>query len=130
MSIRILRYKDDENFFDEPGVDEFDIDYQVKPTAKQVATDYIGVNVYTDEQIGTSKNVQSGSTASAEWKKLPGNSFSSWYTKVTDGFGGTTVSDVMRFKTGAPVDKGHGDKRTVTYPIFTISRMNIALRCQ
>jgi len=103
-------YKDDENFFDEPGVDEFDIDYEVKPTAKQVATDYIGVNVYTDEQIGTSEKVQSGSTASVEWKKLPGNSFSSWYTKVIDGFGGTTVSDVWRFKTGVPVDKpGNGN---------------------
>ena len=41
-----------------------------------------------------------------EWKKLPGNSFSSWYTKVTDGFGGTTVSDVMRFKTGAVSKSG------------------------
>lgn len=109
-------YKDDENFFDEPGKDEFDIDFKVQPAAKQVATDYIGVNVYTDEKIGSNENVESGSTATVSWRKLPANSFVSWYTRMTDEFGGNTVSDVWRFKTGAPVtppgqeDKGHSQK--------------------
>lgn len=110
-------YKEDENFFDEPGKDEFDIDYQVRPVAKQVATDYIGVNVYTNEEIGTRKNVENGVTATVPWNNLPRNSFFSWYTVVKDAFGGKTVSDVWRFKTGEGVNPpSNGDNGSGVNP--------------
>jgi hypothetical protein len=93
-------YMNDENYYDEPGKDEFDIEYPVRPVAKQVATDYIGVNVYTKESIGSNMNVKSGTTATVQWDKLLPNRRYSWYALVTDGFGGSAVSEVWRFQAG------------------------------
>jgi hypothetical protein len=92
-------YLNDENYFDEPGKDEFDIEYPVRPVEKQVATDYIGVNVYTKQSIDSRKNVESGSRATVDWDKLKRKDYFSWYVSVSDAFGGKSVSDVWRFRT-------------------------------
>ncbi|QYR21503.1 lamin tail domain-containing protein [Paenibacillus sp. sptzw28] len=92
-------YMKDENYYDEPGKDEFDIEYPVRQVKKQVATDYIGVNVYTKAIIDSRKNAKSGSTAAAKWNKLAGNTTYYWYTSVTDLFGGKAVSDIWKFTT-------------------------------
>ncbi|MFK7696813.1 lamin tail domain-containing protein [Paenibacillus sp. HJGM_3] len=95
-------YLNDENFYDEPGKDEFDIDYPTRPVEKQVATDYIGVNVYTKKVIGARQKVKSGTTASEDWKSLPWDKEFSWYVTVNDGFGGSRGSDVWRFRMEKP----------------------------
>lgn len=47
-------YLDDYNYYDEdeyPGKDEFVLDLDLQPVTKRVATDYIGVKVYSDQEI-------------------------------------------------------------------------------
>ncbi|WP_218103023.1 metallophosphoesterase [Paenibacillus allorhizosphaerae] len=94
-------YLNDWNFFDEPGKDEFDVDYPTRPIRKQVATDYIGVNVYTRKEIGTASSVPSGSTAGVKWKHLDKNNTYYWYTTARDAYHGQTVSDIWKFSTKA-----------------------------
>ncbi len=55
-------------FEDKPETEEFSLPIHLKPIAKQVATDYIGVNVYTKEKIGERKNVPSGGRAEVPWR--------------------------------------------------------------
>ncbi|HSJ37798.1 MAG TPA: metallophosphoesterase, partial [Planococcus sp. (in: firmicutes)] len=69
-------YLDDYNYF-EDAYDDFTRPYKLAPTTpveapavRQVSTDYVAVNVYTDESIGSVSNLASGSTASVEWNGL------------------------------------------------------------
>lgn len=51
-------YLDDYNYYDEPeypGKDEFTLDLDLQPVTKRVATDYIGIKVYTDQEISAQK---------------------------------------------------------------------------
>lgn len=94
-------YKDDENFYDDPGHDKFDIPFTPSAPGKQVATDYVGVNVYTKTVIGEDANVASGERASAEWRGRSANTSYGWYAVATDASDGQSVSDVWTFSTGA-----------------------------
>ncbi|WP_074727506.1 S-layer homology domain-containing protein [Paenibacillus naphthalenovorans] len=94
-------------FEDKPEMEEFSLPIHLKPIAKQVATDYIGVNVYTKEKIGERKNVPSGSRAEVPWRLNKGSSMYYWYTTLEDAYGGFTTSDIYEFTTGTgPVSNG------------------------
>ncbi|MFP3360501.1 metallophosphoesterase, partial [Planococcus sp. SIMBA_143] len=62
-------------------------------------TDYVEVNVYTDELIGEVTGVPSGETASVTWNELNPNSEYFWYVEATDQYGGKKRSDIWRFLT-------------------------------
>ncbi|MWV43273.1 metallophosphoesterase [Paenibacillus sp. HJL G12] len=96
-------YLDDYNFYDpqtEAGKDEFSLDLGLAPTTKRVATDYIGVKVYTDQQIGMQSGVKSGAEATVAWKGLAPNSYDQWYVKAEDDHSGSVLSDIWGFYTG------------------------------
>ena len=59
-------YKDDYNWYADQ-TEEFVLDLQLKPTQKRVATDYIGIEVKTEDLIGEVKQVESNSEASVSW---------------------------------------------------------------
>ncbi|CAN7213368.1 S-layer homology domain-containing protein [Paenibacillus sp. LjRoot153] len=104
-------YLDDYNFYDpteHPGKDEFSIDLNLQPVTKRVATDYIGVNVYTDKKIGSVDDVQSGQQASVVWRGLALNTSYQWYAVAEDVYGGRTQSDIWKFTT-IPGDSDSGD---------------------
>lgn len=95
-------YLDDYNYYDPteyPGKDEFSFEFDTAAQTKKVATDYIEVNVYTDEKIGTVNNVPSGKKASVIWNDLDPNHEYFWYTIATDKFGGKTRSSIWNFLT-------------------------------
>ncbi|KAF9117314.1 hypothetical protein BGX30_005602, partial [Mortierella sp. GBA39] len=96
-------YLNDYNYYDtqeNPGKDEFDLDLDLQPKTKRVATDYISVKVYTDSEIGSSRDVASGSQASVLWNGLPADSYQQWYVKAVDAHSGSTLSDIWGFYTG------------------------------
>ncbi|MGG4129185.1 S-layer homology domain-containing protein [Paenibacillus illinoisensis] len=102
-------YLDDYNYYDpetEQGKDEFSLDLGLAPTTKRVATDYIGVHVYTDEKIGSKTNVASGREASVVWKGLSDESYYQWYAKAEDQHSGSALSDIWGFSTGATAPGG------------------------
>ncbi|NMO96560.1 S-layer homology domain-containing protein [Paenibacillus lemnae] len=93
-------YLDDYNYYKPdqfPGKDEFSLDLDLQPRLKRVATDYIGVSVYTNEKIGQVEQVNSGNTASVNWSGLAGNQYYQWYVKAEDDFSGMTLSDIWGF---------------------------------
>ncbi|NMO96018.1 metallophosphoesterase [Paenibacillus lemnae] len=96
-------YLDKYNYYTKPGIDEFTISLDLAPALKRVATDSIQVNHLKGEAIGTER-VKSGETAAVKWHKLERNQWYSWYVKVKDDFGGSTMSEVWSFKStgGAP----------------------------
>ncbi|MFT8323075.1 MAG: lamin tail domain-containing protein [Bacillus sp. (in: firmicutes)] len=96
-------YLDDYNFYDPsdfPEKDERNIQMDLQPNEKRVATDYFAVNIYTDKEIGKDKNVQSGGTAEIDWKDLAGNNQYYWYAVAEDDFTGRAVSDIWTFTKG------------------------------
>lgn len=96
-------YLDQYNYYDPvefPGKDEFSLDLDLTPRTKRVATDYIGVKVYTDQLIGNVSDVPSGAEASVSWRNLNGNAFYQWYVKAEDANSGMALSDVWGFRTG------------------------------
>lgn len=96
-------YLNDYNYYDEnefPGKDEFTLDLNLQPVTKRVATDYIGVKVYSDQAIAHKSAVESGSEVSAVWNNLNPDSYYQWYTKVEDGNSGSVLSDIWGFYTG------------------------------
>lgn len=96
-------YLNDYNYYDEnefPGKDEFTLDLNLQPVTKRVATDYIGVKVYSGQEIARKSAVESGSEVSAVWKGLKPDSYYQWYTKVEDGNTGSIMSDIWGFYTG------------------------------
>ncbi|NIK77137.1 hypothetical protein FHS15_002262 [Paenibacillus castaneae] len=106
-------YLDQYNYYDpieHPGKDEFSLDLDLQPKTKRVATDYIGVKVYTDQLIGKQSNVSSGTLASVNWSNLADNAFHQWYVIVEDANSGRSMSDIWGFHTGT--DSGAGEKPT------------------
>lgn len=96
-------YLDDYNYYDEnefPGKDEFVLDLDLQPVTKRVATDYIGVKVYSDQTIATHQQVESGAETQVTWSKLNPESYYQWYTKVEDDHSGSVLSDIWGFYTG------------------------------
>ena len=96
-------YLDKYNFYDPanyPGKDEFSLELDLQPQTKRVATDYIGVKVYTDQAIGAISDVASGSEATVIWNGLNANSYYEWYVKAEDGNSGSVLSDIWGFYTG------------------------------
>ncbi|MEK3884250.1 S-layer homology domain-containing protein [Paenibacillus sp. PL2-23] len=100
---------DDYNYYDPvlyPGKDEFSLDLELDAQTKRVATDYFGVQVFTDAQIGETQTTESGGTAVVRWTGLAGNASYEWYAVAEDPYKGMGRSNVWRFYTGegeAPV---------------------------
>lgn len=97
---------DDYNYYDPaeyPGKDEFSIDLNLQPVTKEVATDYFGVNVYTDNVIGKVDHVKSGESAAVTWSNLAANTSYQWYAAATDIYGGEKKSDIWKFTTGTRI---------------------------
>ncbi|MDR6554653.1 S-layer homology domain-containing protein [Paenibacillus qinlingensis] len=98
-------YLDDYNFYDpieKPGKDEFSLDLGklgLQPVTKRVATDYIGVNVYTDKKIGSVDGVKSGQEVSVVWHGLASSTSYQWYTVAEDVYEGRSQSDIWKFTT-------------------------------
>ncbi|MBB3114566.1 hypothetical protein FHS18_006687 [Paenibacillus phyllosphaerae] len=92
-------YMNDYNYY-EDGSDEFTIPFVTQDPAKQVATDYIGVNLYGTKTIGTKQTIQSDGAASVTWSGLAANSDYYWYAKATDQAGTSTLSPIWKFTTG------------------------------
>ncbi|GIP33363.1 fibronectin type III domain-containing protein [Paenibacillus sp. J2TS4] len=100
-------YKEKYNYYDPaefPGKDEFTLSLSLEPQVKRVATDYFEVNLYTNTEIGSVQGVPSGQTVEAQWNGLTSGQTYQWYTRVTDDFGGRTVSDIWSFTTGAGLE--------------------------
>ncbi|WP_274364053.1 metallophosphoesterase [Paenibacillus thermotolerans] len=89
-------YKDDYNFFADEK-EEFSLPIELKPVEKQVATDYIAVNAYTDNVIGKASDIPSGGKATVGWRGLKKGSTYYWYVRLSDDYGGRTTSDVWGF---------------------------------
>nr|WP_306813067.1 S-layer homology domain-containing protein [Paenibacillus soyae] len=112
---------DDYNYYDPvayPGKDEFSLDLELDAETKRVATDYFGVQVYTDEQIGETKEAASGANATVEWSGLDADAAYEWYAVAEDDYTGVGRSDVWRFYTG----EGPAEEETpvVTSPPVTV----------
>jgi hypothetical protein len=96
-------YLDDYNYYDEnefPGKDEFVLDLDLQPVTKRVATDYIGVKVYSDQKVAANQQVESGAETQVTWSKRNPDSYYQWYTKVEDDHSGSVLSDIWGFYTG------------------------------
>ncbi|WP_033543494.1 metallophosphoesterase, partial [Planococcus sp. CAU13] len=96
------------NYF-EGDKDEFTANYILAPTdgaetpgtpaARQIATDYVAVNVYTDDLIGSVSNPASGSKASVKWNELDALTQYFWYIKFTNSANAVKTSKIYRFTT-------------------------------
>ena len=92
-------YMDDYNFF-EPQKDEFTIeDLELNPIHKQVATDYIGVNVYSNKKIGRDYAGKKRRKVKAHLHNLKENTDYFWYVELSDRYGGWTRSPLWQFRT-------------------------------
>ncbi|MFD2328948.1 S-layer homology domain-containing protein [Cohnella sp. GCM10020058] len=104
-------YLDDYNYYDPteyPGKDEYDMNVDLGAMNKEVATDYFGVKVYTDELIGQVNNAASGKTASVAWKGLVSDRYYQWYVKAEDAYSGSVLSDIWGFATGTVIPENPG----------------------
>ena len=99
-------YLDKYNFYNAdscPGKDQFEMEIDLGPQKKLVATDSFKVQVYTDNLIDEVKNVKSGEIAQTSLKnllKLKTNTKYGWYANIEDDFDGKNRSDVQLFTTG------------------------------
>lgn len=114
-------YMDEYNYYDPeefPEKDEFNLDWDLEPQLKEVATDYVEVNVYTNNLIDSVKNVESGDTATVVWENLDPNSEYFWYVIASDDFGGIVRSDIWSFQTvdGEVVDPSEPEVPEVPDP--------------
>ncbi|MFC3802353.1 S-layer homology domain-containing protein [Cohnella sp. GCM10012308] len=104
-------YLDDYNYYDPteyPGKDEYDMNVDLGAMNKEVATDYFGVKVYTDELIGQVSNAASGKTASVAWNGLASDRYYQWYVKAEDANSGSVLSDIWGFATGTVIPENPG----------------------
>lgn len=107
-------YLDDYNYYDDqPAKDEYDMNVDLGAMNKQVATDYFGVKVYTDQLIGQVEHAVSGQTATAVWSGLASNRYYQWYVQAEDDNSGSVLSDIWGFATGT-VDSGTSNPGTPT----------------
>ncbi len=105
-------YLDQYNYYDPiefPGKDEFTLSLDLTPKRKMVATDYVEVNVYTEQLIGVDQGVPSGEVASVIWEGLEPEQKYFWYVVVTDEFGGKTRSPIWSFTTELMPEPGDPD---------------------
>ncbi|TWT07579.1 metallophosphoesterase [Planococcus sp. CPCC 101016] len=80
----------------------FDLaDVKAKENPRQIETDYMAVNVYTNQLIGQDKDLKSGETASAVWKGLSKNTTYHWYMNMTNSAGESDKSPIYQFTTGS-----------------------------
>lgn len=80
----------------------YEIELDLAPKMKRVATEDFAVNVYTDRLIGAVSDVDSGATASVVWDGVLADRTYSWYVVATNSEG-STVSDLWSFHTEATV---------------------------
>lgn len=71
---------------------------------KKISTDYMQVNLYTNNTIAEADNVKSGDTAYAQWNNAPSSS-TGWYAEASDAFGGISRSQV-NYVTGTASQSG------------------------
>ena len=80
----------------------FDLeDVEAKENPRQIETDYMAVNIYTDQLIGQDKDLKSGDTASVEWKGLTKNTTYHWYMNMTNAADESEKSPIYQFTTGS-----------------------------
>lgn len=98
-------YLDDYNYF-EGDQDDFTEGYKLAPiepvavpAKRQVSTDYVAVNVFTDELIGSVSNLASGSKATVEWEALEPMTEYFWYLDITNAADQKKTSKIYRFTT-------------------------------
>lgn len=100
-------YLDKYNYYDPqdyPEKDQFDMDVNIAPEEKMVATDAINFNVYTKQKIGELHDVTDGDTVQTRWSSLQSNHKYNWYVKLSDAFGGEKRSPVWEFTAGKIAD--------------------------
>ncbi|WP_052475880.1 metallophosphoesterase [Cohnella kolymensis] len=97
-------YKNDYNFYEDSSKDEFTLPLKLKPVEKQVATDYIAVNLYGKKVIDKQSAVKSDTLAKAHWKGLGKDGTFFWYVRLADQYGGRQVSDIWGFTTKAEAE--------------------------
>ena len=92
-------YLDDYNFF-EPEKDEFTIEgLELNPIHKQVATDYLGVNVYSNKSLGRDYTSKKNRKVQAKLHNLEKDKDYFWYVELSDRYGGWTRSPLWSFRT-------------------------------
>ena len=99
---------------------QFDLeDVKAKDNPRQIETDYVAVNIYSDQAIGQDKDLKSGEVASAEWKGLSKNTVYHWYMNTTNAAGESEKSPVYQFTTGSTAPDPKPDPNPVpTKPTF------------
>lgn len=106
-------YLDKYNYYDPqdyPEKDQFEMDVQVAPEEKMVATDAIHFNVYTNQKIGELHDVIDGDTVQMRWSGLETNHKYNWYVKLSDAFDGEKRSPVWQFTSGKTIDTSNHAK--------------------
>ncbi|MFC4099099.1 S-layer homology domain-containing protein [Paenibacillus xanthanilyticus] len=112
-------YLNDYNYYDpvqNPNKDEFHLDVDLGKMNKRVATDYFGVNIYTDQWIGETEGVKSGSNAAFTWNNRSANQLYQWYVLAEDRNSGSTLSEIWSFKTGSAGSGSPGTPTTTPNP--------------
>ena len=98
----------------------FDLaDVKAKENPRQIETDYMAVNVYTDQLIGQDKDLKSGETASVTWKGLSKNTTYHWYMNMTNSAGESDKSPIYQFTTGSTEPDPNPVPSTPTFPDVT-----------
>ncbi|WP_185959472.1 S-layer homology domain-containing protein [Planococcus salinarum] len=115
-------YYDDYNYYYDNNED-FDTVYELEPTApvevpsvRQVSTDYVAVNVYTDETIGSVSNLASGTKASVEWNELEALTQYFWYMTITNAADEKKTSEIYRFTTNDAASPAPEEPVEPTFP--------------
>ncbi|ANU28037.1 S-layer homology domain-containing protein [Planococcus versutus] len=79
----------------------FDLaDVEAKPNPRQIETDYMAVNIYTDQLIGQDTNLKPGEIASTQWKDLTEKTTYQWYMNITNASDESEKSPIYQFTTG------------------------------
>ncbi|WP_142826497.1 S-layer homology domain-containing protein [Planococcus soli] len=118
-------YLDDYDFdqFDpakESFTAQFDLaDVEAKENPRQIETDYMAVNIYTDQLIGQDTNLQSGDTASVEWNGLSKNTTYHWYMNMTNAADESEKSAIYRFTTGSTEPEPEPEPEPNPNPTFS-----------
>lgn len=101
----------DANVSDFPvSKEEFEVPFSelgLSTREKKISTDYMQVNLYTNNTIAEADNVKSGDTAYAKWNNVP-NTKAGWYAEASDAFGGISRSQV-NYVTGTANQNGGGN---------------------
>lgn len=125
-------YYNDYNYF-EGDSDDFTEGYKLEPTeavevpaVRQIATDYVAVNVFTDDVIGSVSNIPSGNKASVEWNELEPLTQYFWYINITNTSDQKRTSEIYKFTTNdaalpdpeEPEEPGDPDPEEPIEPTF------------